>query len=715
MPGLSRRRFLATGAAAAGALAVGVRPAAASAAKPRTTYGDIRDIQHVIVLMQENRSFDHYFGTLRGVRGFGDRSTVILPGGYSVFQQPASPPGEPVAQTQYPWPLNEAPTSAYPPDNQPPSSSAGAQNSQGLAHGWDDQHIAWQNGVMNGWLTAKEQARTLGYLTRADIPYHFALADTYTVGDAYHSSALSSTGPNRTYLWSGTIDAQHKFSRFTAYNGGDERGRDLLWETYAETLEAAGVSWRVYQCIDHFDNNGLEYFKNFAVYDPTQAGTPAPGNPLYDKGIERVSQPYTGVSANPDNIAAAIANDIAAGTLPQVSWIVPNRSFCEHPGSAPNNGAYLINAILQALSSDPDVFNSTLVILNYDENDGWFDHVPPPVAPPGTTDEWYREHPHAGSVGAVPIGLGFRVPLILISPWSRGGWVTSEVFDHTSIIQFLERWTGALGKPATCTNISAWRRQVCGDLTHALDFSSPVYGLPDLPPTAATEDPASGSYQPMPVSNAMPVQDPGSRPARPLPYQPNANLDAITLHGDATVRANVSFSNSGVNVARACHFAVYNNAGTTPPHQYTVAAHHSTGVHVTNAVINLGTMPDSGEYDITVLGPNRFLRRYTGSVVRGDTTSQVRAAVTTDNRPVLTFHLVNNRATPVTFTVRQRYYSTGSDKVRVSPRSEGRYVLNPMGPSNGWYDVTVTVSGDGSWSRRYVGHLETGRPSVTGS
>ena len=188
----------------------------------------------------------------------------------------------------------------------------------------------------------------------------------------------------------------------------------------------------------------------------------------------------------------AIKTDVLAGTLPQVSWVVTNQAFSEHPDGAPHDGAYYVNQVLKALNADPDVFNSTLVIIDYDENDGQFDHVPPPVPAPGTTDEFYLEasarHPQP-----LPVGLGFRVPLLLISPWTRGGWVTSEVSDHTSVIQFLEKWTEALGKPAICPNISAWRRSVCGDLTGAFDFGHPVFGLPDLP------DPGQPIGEPPPV------------------------------------------------------------------------------------------------------------------------------------------------------------------------------------------------------------------------
>ena len=393
MTELTRRTFIGGVAAAAGAAAAAsVSPAAAAQAAVQATparlgkqrlHGDIRDIKHVVILMQENRSFDHYFGSLRGVRGFGDRATITLPGGLPVWQQPTTRPGTPIATTQFPWRLSAAAPTDYPPAHQPPNSEAGAQGYGGTPHGWDDQHGAWYGGWMNGWVFAKGGLTTLGYLNRADIPFQYALADAYTVGDAYHCSVLSATGPNRTYLWSGTIDAQRKFSDFVAFSGGDELGKFLKWQSYPETLQAAGVSWKVYQGSDNFGDNGAEYFATFAQFDPEQGGTPAPGNVFYDNGVAIVPEPFDAEARNGDNLALAIKNDVLGGTLPQVSWVVTNQAYSEHPDGAPNDGAYYVYQVLQALNADPDVFNSTLVIVDYDENDGQFDHVPPPVRPGG--------------------------------------------------------------------------------------------------------------------------------------------------------------------------------------------------------------------------------------------------------------------------------------------------------------------------------------------
>ncbi|SDO17041.1 phospholipase C [Nakamurella panacisegetis] len=737
MSKVSRRTFIGGAAAVTGAAAMSAAlPATEAAAEaPRTPHphphphlhGDIRDVKHVVVLMQENRSFDHYFGSLKGVRGFGDRSTITLPGGLSVFQQPTTMPGVPVTMTQYPWHLSDAPVSAYPAGHQPPSSETGAQGYGGTSHSWDDQHGAWFGGLMNGWVFAKGGLTTLGYLNRKDIPFHYALADTYTVGDAYHCSVLSATGPNRTYLWSGTIDAQQKFSSYTAFNGGDELGRNLLWPSYAETLQDAGVSWRVYQGEDDYGDNGLEYFKTFAQYDPTQGGTPAPGNVFYDNGVKNVPEPVTGLTANADNLANAIRADVVAGTLPQVSWVVTNQAFSEHPDGAPNDGAYYIHEVLKALNADPEVFNSTLVVIDYDENDGQFDHVPPPVPAPGEKDEFYLENGGTlakyGLTKPLPVGLGFRVPLILISPWTRGGFVTSEVSDHTSVIQFMEQWTAAIGKPARCPNISDWRRKVCGDLTNAFDFSSPVFGLPTLPATTVIGDPAGGSYKPPVTTNAMPEQEAGHKPARPLPYQPNANLDAVTVGSDGQLHAELSLSNTGPHVKKASHFAVYNNVAPDQsladypgrfPGQHTVEA--STSAHTKPTKVTVDITP--GRYDLTVVGPNRFLRHFTGDTTASGATAQTEVEYHDGgfgHRPKLMLRLINTGTKAVTFTVTAENYSTDRPQsYRVAAHSTAVHPVNPLKASGGWYDLAVKVNSDAAWSRRYVGHLENGRDSITG-
>ena len=679
MSDLNRRKFLVLGAGATVAVAgtAGAGAAFAGTTERRrhvapVATGTLADAQHVVVLMQENRSFDHYFGLLKGMRGFSDRSTIEIAGGYSVFNQPNG------TGRHYPWQFSATgPAGGADPERL-------AQCNGDLAHDWATQHAAWHDGAMDAWVSAKG-LRSLGYLTRADIPFHYALADTWTVCDAYHASGLTATGPNRTFLWSGKIDS-------TSKDGGSESG--LTWQTYAEALEKAGVSWKVYQAADNYGDNGLEYFSQF---------TNAPGgSALRTKGMSVV----TPGSTEPGDVAAdicdAIAADVREGTLPQVSWIVPDQNYSEHPLGTPANGAHFVHMVLDALNADPDVFNSTILFLNYDENDGFFDHVPPPAPPAGTAGEF---------ISGVPIGLGIRVPMIAISPWSRGGYVNSQVSDHTSVLRFLEQWTAAIGRPATCPNISDWRRSVCGDLTGMFDFANPVFGLPSLPSTATTVDigQCSGLPNPTPANNALPAQEAGTRKARALPYQPTADLANFTVSGTA-IQAHVTMSNGGTV---GCHFAVYTNGGhrTGGPWQYTVPPGRSSTDY-----FNIGANFGNGVYDLSVLGPNRFMRRFKGDATKpGKDLLVVASAVSVSGTTKLQFLMTNNSASTVTFTIKANAYrSDGPWTYQVAAGKTVTDTFSSLTYGQGWYDHTVTVNSDATWSQRFVGHIENGQPSVSG-
>ncbi|MFE2407934.1 phosphocholine-specific phospholipase C [Kitasatospora sp. NPDC059408] len=693
MAELSRRKFVTlsgaaaaglamTGAGGAGAAptAAGAAPAAVNTAALSQT-GTIADVQHVVILMQENRSFDHYFGMMKGVRGFADRSAIQIAGGYSVFNQPNG------TGRQYPWQFSlTKPAGGADPERL-------AQCNGDLAHGWSDQHKAWNNGRMDSWVAAKGNVRTLGFLTRQDIPFHYALAENWTICDAYHCSVLSATGPNRTYHWSGQIDPAGTAGG-PAYDGGDEKG--LRWQTYAEALEAAGVSWKVYQnAADNYGDNALAYFSQFA-------GAPA-GSALAVKGMASVPA-VTG--STPDDIVAAIKADVLAGTLPQVSWIVPDQASSEHPYATPADGAHFVHNVIDALNADPNVFDSSVLFINYDENDGFFDHVPPPAAPAGTPGEFYS---------GTNIGLGFRVPMIAVSPWTRGGWVNSETFDHTSVLRFLETWTAAIGAPATCPNISDWRRRVCGDLTSAFDFANPVYGLPALPDTSQTIGLAACGplSNPAPVNNQLPVQESGTRPARALPYQPNANLDHLEFGSGGVMKVWIRMANGGT-ATKSAHFSAYANAYRSGgPWQYTVDPGGST-----SDFFNCGTGFGNGPYDLTVVGPNRFLRRFKGDVTKAGKNAAVTASYAVEpgtGKLALYFALANTGSTALTFTIASNNYRTdGPWTYRVPAGGSTSDYFNAVAYNNGWYDFTVTVDADSSWSQRFTGHLETGAPSVSG-
>jgi len=692
MSPLSRRTLLGSAAAvgAGAALGAAAPSVSASTVPDATLSGTLADVKHVVILMQENRSFDHYFGTLKGVRGFADRAGIQLSGGYPVFNQPSGP------GRQYPWNLSATGSAAG------ASPETLAQCDGSLDHGWSTQHSAWNGGKLDNWVSAKGSARTLGYLTRSDIPFHYALADAYTVCDAYFCSILSATGPNRTYLWSGTIDPGGSAGG-PAYDGGSESG--LGWQTYAEALQNAGVGWRVYQnASDNFGDNALAYFKQF-----TNAAT---GTPLYRDGMSSVAS-VTG--STPDDIAAAIKQDVLGGTLPQVSWVVANQAFSEHPDAPPGDGAHFVNLVLQALAADPAVFNSTALFLDYDENDGFFDHVPPPVPPAGTAGEFI--------LGGTPIGLGYRVPMVVVSPWTRGGWVDSQVFDHTSVIRFLEQWTAVLGTPAHCPNLSAWRRAVCGDLTGVFDFANPVYGLPALPATGTVIGKANCDPlpNPAPTTNALPAQESGIKPARALPYQPDGYIDHFEYDAAGKILAWVEMANEGPAATGSVAFSIYANAHRSGgPWQYTVAPYSAaTGTNGTASdFFNVGTGFGGGQYDLSLVGPNRFLRRFVGDA----TTAGRYAEVTSHYAPspnlgqqALWLTMANSGTAAATFTITSNHYRTdGPWTYQATAGASISDYFNAVAYNGGWYDFTVTVSTDSAWSRRFTGHIETGSPSVTG-
>ena len=432
-PGLTRRRLLTTATALSGvAVGAAVLPASLRTALAATLKdppgGSLRDIEHIVILMQENRSFDHYFGTMPGVRGFADPAAIRLPDGSPVFLQPN--PGHAQGYLT-PFRLDTSTTSA--------------QATPGTDHSWASQHQAWDNGRMDQWVRAKGPF-TMGYFTQADIPFQWALAQAFTICDNYHCSVLGPTNPNRLYMWTGMIDPGGTAGGPVTDDTPAYDNVILSWTTYPERLQRAGVSWHVYQEEDNYDDNALAWFKQIA-------GAPV-SSPLWQRGMRK-------------RPAGAFETDARQGRLPQVSWLVAPTAQSEHPDYFPAAGAEYIASKLDAIGSNEDLWHKTLFILTYDENDGLFDHVPPPVAPRGTRGEY---------VGGEPIGLGFRVPAVVVSPWSAGGRVCSDVLDHTSLIRVIEKRFG-VAEP----NISAFRRRTCGDFTSALRFSGPPAGYPRSP------------------------------------------------------------------------------------------------------------------------------------------------------------------------------------------------------------------------------------------
>ncbi|MEU7027190.1 phosphocholine-specific phospholipase C [Streptomyces sp. NPDC046275] len=702
-PEISRRRLLALGGGALGVAAAGslLPPSLQQALAAGPPAGGLGAVRHVVILMQENRSFDHYFGTLRGVRGFADRNAIELPSGRPVFEQPAAD-----GRTVLPFPVRGAAE----------AQRKDLQYIGDLDHSWAGGAKAWHGGWMDGWVTAKTAA-TMAHYDRQDLPLHYELADTFTICDAYHSSIHTSTSPNRNHLWSGWTGYEADGRRAVtnaAYAEATHPGYG--WPTYAERLEAAGRSWKTYTEWENFTDNNIEFFTTFKkiarkalartggagtpahtfmesfyaavrdTADPAErarllglleegvAGLTAAERSLFERGLRRVE---TGT------LAAAFRADVAAGTLPEVSYLVPSAVDSEHPGaSSPIASASLVYQVLDALGAHPDVWRHTVVLINYDENDGFFDHVPPPVPgaddPAGAAERWQ----------GLPTGLGIRVPLLVVSPWSVGGYVCSETFDHTSVIRFLERLTG-VEEP----QITPWRRAVTGDLTSAFDFhharSQPPVEAPGPIP------PFSGRWRPQPPAvQSMPVQEPGVRPARPLPYQP----DASATVGDGLVT--VALRNTG---RASAHFALYPYAG-----EFAVPQHRDVRGEAR------WTVPLAGDrYRFTITGPNGFRREFEGPAAgRAQLTSRV-----DHHDRDLHLTLRNDSPVPVTFTVRPLAYVDADDladwrrTVTVKP-GRARSVVHSAADAHGWYDLEVT--GPDGFRRRLMGHIENGRPSVSG-
>ncbi len=261
-----------------------------------------------------------------------------------------------------------------------------------------------------------------------------------------------------------------------------------------EQLQARGISWKSYT---QFSGAGQ-------LDSPFPAFTQFRTNPTLNRlGIQ-------------PTYPADFEADLAQDQLPAVSWVQVGFNESEHPAEPPAKGEFAIDQLLRAIWRYPNIWRKTVVIINHDENGGFFDHVAPPTPPRGTKGEFLTvSRLPANALGIRgPIGLGFRVPCIIVSPWTRGGLVCSDVFDHTSVLRLIERRFGA-----EVPNLSKWRRSVTGDLTSSFNFAAPPnYSIPSLPPTSATSplvttgQCASNQGQPYPVPKR--IQMPHQRPGR---------------------------------------------------------------------------------------------------------------------------------------------------------------------------------------------------------
>lgn len=457
-----RRHFLAGGLALGGGLLA--LPSSSStiarAQRTRAAGSDLGAIEHVVFVMQENRSFDHYFGSYKGVLGFDDHPSDSL----GVFAQP------------YAENTTRQPLGVVLPFHLDTTTGLG-ECTRDLNHSWGAQHLCWNNGAMDSFVKTHASTQydgpgpgllTMGYYTRADLAFHYALADAFTLCDRYHCSVMGPTHPNRLMALSGTIDPSgHHGGPILTTETASQALFSVDWVTVPELLDDAGVSWKTYTTpgqgfvpSDPFSGLGDAILPYFSQYK-------RPSSALYQRAFL-------------PTYPAGFGHDVKTGQLPKVSWIVPPNGYDEHPPSAPGYGAWFLNGVLRTLISNKKVWSKTVLFIMYDENDGFFDHVAPPVAPAGTPGEYLSVKPLPASASGIagPLGLGFRVPMLVVSPFSRGGHVSSDVFDHTSQIRFLEERFGI-----RANNISAWRRATVGDLTTTLHMKSSNAQVPPLPST----------------------------------------------------------------------------------------------------------------------------------------------------------------------------------------------------------------------------------------
>jgi phospholipase C len=480
------------------------------ASTTRPTSFSPKEIKHIVLVMQENRSFDHYFGTFPGARGFNDPTAIRLPTGRPVFQQPD--PANPDGYLE-PWHMSTITT--------------GAAAVPSLSHDWRDQHASWNQGSMDGWLLTHlasdgdvNGSFTMGHYTQEDIPFHWALAKAFTLADNYHCSVMGPTDVNRIFWEEGGNDPQGKAGGPVLETGGV---RDLTYESGPETLFNAGISYKFYQGVGWPQDTITSYFTAFQSPGqvPTALFNAVTGtDTLFGNGTPGgIGDPENPTPASTPNMG--FEEDCANGTLPDVSFIGSMSGFDEHPAAIPAAGAQFLATKLEALAANEELWNSTIFIINYDENDGFFDHVVPPTPNIAEFPEEFvtLSSPAGTPGGGLPLGAGFRVPAFVISPWSVGGNIFSGVSDHTSGLMLIEAVAAAGGLsgagPVTFPNVSRWRRATFSDWTGALR------------PVAKQAAPSNTQFDPATTAANLAAQTAAS--LLPLPLRPGADQASLTL------------------------------------------------------------------------------------------------------------------------------------------------------------------------------------------
>jgi phospholipase C len=775
------------------------------------------DAEHIVILMQENRSFDHVLGTLQGVRGFNDPRAIRLANGNSVFVQTDAS-----GNSYAPWRLDIHDTRI---------TWMGS-----IPHSRQSQVDAWNEGHHDGWLESKRSQipeyagipLTMGYYTRQDLPFYYALADAFTVCDQHYCAVMTSTTPNRSTFWTGTVrDEQRADSRVFMRNDEIEQG-GMTWKTYPERLNAAGIDWKFYQneltnsglnedkdaWLGNFGCNLLEFFQAYNVEaysgyvlerqkqiaqetrqiaklegELSSEKDPAAVTHLQEKikeartnisqlqaelvnsGQKRYSQlteaqrrihdaafvtnaddPHhhaldslvvtdngreQSMTVPKGDIFYQFRKDVSEGKLPPVSWLASPEKFSDHPTS-PWYGAWYVSEVMDILTGNPEVWKKTIFILTYDENDGYFDHAPSFVAADPKRPETggastgidtgieytYREDERKQGVSekdarSGPIGMGFRVPMIIASPWTRGGWVNSQLFDHTSTLMFLEHFVQRkYDKPVREENISTWRRAIAGDLTsvfrssqekdRALDYLDRDKFVLSIQKARDKEIPSN--YRKLDAAqikefNGNPAsrQEPGIRPSCALPYE---------LYADGALDADGSTFELSMTAGNKVHGT---KAAGAP---FNVYLRHAGGMRAATYAVRPGdtlrqpfpmSLFADGQYAIDVHGPNGFYRSFRGNAASRHVHlhAEYEAAGTEGN---IRIHLRNTSRQPLTVEIHDNSYRTGKTTRIVAPERMASILL-PLKQSHGWYDFTVKQGS--AAEARYAGRVETGRPGFT--
>ncbi|WP_339878463.1 phospholipase C, phosphocholine-specific [uncultured Algoriphagus sp.] len=830
----SRREFLKKAALVTGGASIwssmpmAVQRAMAIPAAPGTTF---YDAEHVVMLMQENRSFDHCFGTMKGVRGFNDPRAITLPDQNPVWLQPDingnrfAPFRFDIKDTKATW-------------------------MSGTPHSWENQVDARNEGKYNGWIEAKRPEKeyydlplTMGFYSREDLPFYYALADAFTVCDQHFCAALTGTTTNRSYFWTGKTHGEDG-EKAKVRNGELTYTKEGSWRTFPELLEENNVSWKVYQnelsistelqgeaesLLANFTDNNLEWFSQFGVrFHPEHylflqkrakelpseisklkvniASSPANVSALqkelkekenslayldvylkkwnaeefeklsdksknlhkkafqtnaedpYFHQTEKLSYQENGEDRETlipkGDILHQFRKDVKEGTLPTVTWLVAPQKFSDHP-SAPWYGAWYASEVMNILTEDPEVWKKTIFIINYDENDGYFDHIPPfvppnPNEPNGkmseglssvgefvTAEEELREGFKANEARTSPVGLGYRVPLIIASPWSRGGWVNSEVCDITSTIQFLETFlTKKTGKKIEETNISSWRRTVSGDLTSAFrpyndekikhaepvnqeEFVKQIYNakFKNVPTNfiKLSEEEAKKEASNQANSSVFPIQEPGTKPSNGLKYD---------LHADGKISSDgknfiITFTSSqeifgkealgsGFNVYAPGNYLNSKSKIFEPVKIWAFAVKSGDTISYEWPISEF----ENGQYHLRVYGPNGFYREFKGKSPQKNLDVSAKAVLNNNKASdELLFIIKNTSSSNLTLKAKDDVYLKTNKEIKLAAGAETSLKVDTK-KYKGWYQVTFEEK-DQDLKITYAGRLESGKDSIS--